>query len=388
MQNLLKANAALLFAGVASFILMGAGQSLYGPALPAFSRSFDISVATAGFLVSAHWIGCALGVAVMYIYTQRVTPRYVLAFMAAGAVLMALGPSFAVTLLGGVLFGAGYGAATVVFNPRVLAAFGPRGPAMLSLLNASFAIGAIAAPLVFVALSGQTRATLLLLAALVVGVWLFARNSSAAPAPHGAPDAGPNTAAHTAPLASAPFAPHWPILIFHACAIGIEASLIGLGPTALIRAGETEVRAAELLSMFFIGFLLARLSLIGIAHRFSAMTLATLAVAGAGVSALFGAMAAPALGFIAMGFFAAMFFPCLYVAASATMRGHPRTAVAIIAAGMVGGILAPVILSPVLPMLGERGFFWLVAGFCAVMVAAAIAQRARLMGLAPPAPAA
>jgi fucose permease len=380
MQNLLKANAALLFAGLASFILMGAGQSLYGPALPAFSRSFDISVATAGFLVSAHWIGCAFGVAVMYIYTQRVTPRYVLALMAAGAILMALAPSFAVTLLGGVLFGAGYGAATVVFNPRVLAAFGTRGPAMLSLLNASFGIGAIAAPLVFVALSSQPRATLLLLAALVVGVWLFARNSSAAPPP--------NTAPNTAPLASAPFAPHWPILIFHACAIGIEASMIGLGPTALIRAGETEVRAAELLSLFFIGFLLARLSLIGIAHRFSAMTLASLAVAGAGVSALIGAMAAPALGFVAMGFFAAMFFPCLYVAASATMQGHPRTAVAIIAAGMVGGILAPVILSPVLPMVGERGFFWLVAGFCAVMVAAAIAQRARLMGLAPPAPAA
>ncbi|MFN3605720.1 MAG: MFS transporter, partial [Cypionkella sp.] len=306
MRHLIKANAALLFAGVASFILMGAGQSLYGPALPAFSRSFDISVASAGLLVSAHWIGCALGVAVMYIYTQRVTPRYVLALMAAGAILMALAPSFAITLLGGVLFGAGYGAATVVFNPRVLAAFGPRGPAMLSLLNASFAIGAIAAPLVFVALSSQPRATLLLLAALVAAVWLFARNS-AAPAP--------STAPHTAPITSAPFAPHWPILIFHACAIGIEASLIGLGPTALIRAGETEVRAAALLSLFFIGFLLARLSLMGVAHRFGAMTLATLAVAGVGISALIGAMAAPALGFVAMGFFAAMFFPCLYVAA-------------------------------------------------------------------------
>ncbi|MFN3606040.1 MAG: hypothetical protein ACK4SS_02435, partial [Cypionkella sp.] len=74
-------------------------------------------------------------------------------------------------------------------------------------------------------------------------------------------------------------------------------------------------------------------------------------------------------------------------AASATMQGHARAPVAIIAAGMVGGISAPIILSPALPMLGERGFFWLIAGFCAVMVTAAISQRAILLGSAGRAPA-
>ena len=40
-----------------------------------------------------------------------------------------------ITLVGALVFGAGYGCATAIFNPRMLQAFGPRGPAMLSLLN-------------------------------------------------------------------------------------------------------------------------------------------------------------------------------------------------------------------------------------------------------------
>lgn len=373
MRDLIKANAALLFAGVASFILMGAGQSLYGPALPAFSRAFDISITTAGFLVSAHWIGCAFGVGMMYIFAQRVTPRHVLTLMVIGAGLVAIAPNFAVTSLGAVFFGAGYGAATVVFNPRVLRAFGPRGPAMLSLLNASFGIGAIAAPLVFVALSSDTRATFLVFAALIAAVWLFARDTEAA--------------VETTAATTTRFVPHWPILIFHAFAIGLEASMIGLGPTALIRAGLAEVRAAELLSVFFIGFLAARVALIFMAHKVAALNLATLALTGAAISGLISAAGAPGLGFVAMGFFGGMFFPCMYVAASATMAGHPRTAVAIIAAGMVGGIAAPILLSPILPLLGDVGFFWLIAGVAGVMAILGVTAKGWLLGSAPRAPA-
>lgn len=364
MQNLIRANLALLFAGVTSFILMGAGQSLYGPALPAFARNFDVSISAAGFLVSAHWVGCAIGVGVMYIYTA-LTPRYVLAAMVAGAALIGLAPSYSIMLLGGLVFGAGYGAATVVFNPRVLRAFGPRGPAMLSLLNASFGIGAICAPLVFVALSNDPKVTFVAFAVLIAAVWLFAVDNE--------------TIAPPSAAAAAPFVPHWPILGFQAVAIALEAVLIGLGPTALIGAGETETRSAELLSVFFIGFLLARLGLIGVAHRISALTLANFALGGAAACALVGALLTPAVGFAAMGFFAGMFFPCIYVAASGTMQGHPRTPVAIIAAGLVGGIFAPIVLSPLMPHLGERGFFWLIAVAAACMAGLGIIRHAWLV---------
>jgi uncharacterized membrane protein YeaQ/YmgE (transglycosylase-associated protein family) len=75
-----------------------------------------------------------------------------------------------------------------------------------------------------------------------------------------------------------------------------------------------------------------------------------------------------------------MFFPCIYVAASGTMQGHPRTAVAIIAAGLVGGIFAPIVLSPLMPMLGERGFFWLIAAVAGAMALLGSLRSAWLMG--------
>ncbi len=372
----IKAHAALLFAAVASFILMGAGQSLYGPTLPAFSRAFGMEVSTIGLLVSSHWVGCAVGVAVMFIFTQKITPRHVLLSMLAGALLLAWGKSFAIILAGGVLFGAGYGAATVVFNPRVLVAFGPRGPAMVSLINASFGIGAIIAPLVFVALNSDPRPTFFICAGLAALIWVFAGRAG-------------EGAAEAAPMAKAtPFAPHWPILIFHGLAIAIEACLIGLGPTALIRAGLSEVRAAELLSTFFIGFLIARIFLTFIAHRVPAFTIATLALLGCGLAAVLSALAMPSAGFVIMGFCAGMFFPTIYVVASGTMGGHPRTTVTIIAAGMVGGIIAPLILSPALPYMGDFGFFWVFGALSLGMVTVAVFARATLLGTAASAPAA
>ena len=43
MQALIKTHAALLITGLVSFVLMGAGQSLYGPALPAFARDLGLN---------------------------------------------------------------------------------------------------------------------------------------------------------------------------------------------------------------------------------------------------------------------------------------------------------------------------------------------------------
>jgi FHS family glucose/mannose:H+ symporter-like MFS transporter len=375
MRALLKTHAALLFVGLTSFILMGAGQSLYGPVLPAFSRAFGMDVSMVGLLVSAHWVGCAAGVAVMYAAPTKITPRHVLVAMLVGAVLLAWGAHFAIVLAGGFFFGAGYGAATVVFNPRVLRAFGPRGPAMLSLMNAIFGVGAIAAPLVYVALSSDPRPTFLLCAALIAVIWLLAGR------------AGEESGA-AAQAPSAPFAPHWPILVFHGMAIAIEACLIGLGPTALIRAGVTEVRAAELLSAFFIGFMVARLILTVIAHRMDVFTICLAALALCGMASVYSATISPSVGFVVMGLSAGVFFPTIYVAASATMQGHPRTAVAIIGAGLVGGIFAPLILSPLLPYLGSVGFFWVFGALTLAMCAVGLAGRIILLGARPPAPAA
>lgn len=347
MRDLIKANALLLAISVLTFILMGAGQSLYGPALPVFAREYGIRFGTAGLLISAHWIGCALAVGVMFVWGQFVTPRLAAVAMALGAILLALTAGWGLTLVGGLLFGAGYGGAVVVFNPRMLQAFGARGPAMVSLLNATFGIGAIGAPLVFVALGNDPMLSFAICAVLAIALALIS---------------GRLGGAKLATMqAGAGFRPHWSILGFACVAIGIEACLIGLGPAALIKAGLSETAAAQLLSAFFVSFLAARVILSFVAHLLPSFTLFTLALAGCALTCIVAALWAPGPSFVLLGLFAGVLFPTEYVTASAKMGDHPRSAPTIIAAGLAGGIAFPLMLAPFLASLGERGFFWLAA---------------------------
>ncbi len=364
MKDLIRANAGLLFAGVATFVMMGAGQSLYGPALPAFSRLFGVTLAQAGVLVSAHWVGCFIGVGYMYLKGGTVTPRHALAAMAIGAGGVAALAGWWATIAGAVVFGLGYGMSTAVFNPRVLRAFGDKGPSMLSLLNATFGVGAIAAPLIFVALGSDPRWSFGLTAALAAVIWLFAGSAGRAGA---------------APAADVrAFKPHWGIMAFGLVAIGMEACLIGLGPTALIQAGVAEATAAELLSAFFVVFLLARVGLIFVAHRVAPFVLYTASIGVAAICALGSALVSPAVFFVAMGAPAGLFFPGFYVTASAKMGEDLRVPPTIIAAGLVGGIGAPLIVAPLMAGMGERGFFWLVAGVTVTLTVAAVLSLRRM----------
>lgn len=364
MKDLIRANAGLLFAGVATFVMMGAGQSLYGPALPAFSRLFGVSVAEAGVLVSAHWVGCFVGVGFMYLRGGAITPRHTLATMAIGAAGVAALVGWWATIAGAVVFGIGYGMSTAVFNPRVMRAFGSRGPSMLSLLNATFGVGAIAAPLIFVALGSDPRWSFGLTAVLATVIWLFA---------------GPAGRAGAAPAGEVrAFRPQWGILAFGMVAIGLEASLIGLGPTALIQSGVAETTAAQLLSAFFVIFLLSRVALIFVAHRVAPFVLYTSAIAVAAVCALGSALVSPSVFFVAMGAPAGLFFPGFYVTASGKMGEDLRVPPTIIASGLVGGIGAPLIVAPLMVGMGERGFFWLLSGVTLVLAAAAILSLRRM----------
>ena len=109
MRSVFVAHMGLVLAGMVSFVLMGAGQALFGPALPVFAREFGIATGQAGLLVSAHWVGAVLGVAAMYLRGDRVTPRMALAAMGLGAALVGARLGWGPTLLGALGFGLGYG---------------------------------------------------------------------------------------------------------------------------------------------------------------------------------------------------------------------------------------------------------------------------------------
>jgi MFS transporter, FHS family, glucose/mannose:H+ symporter len=349
---------------VATFVMMGAGQSLFGPVLPVYVRDFSLSEVEAGLFVALLWVGCFLGVGLMYFRGAVIGPRHTLLAMAAGTGIMAASPNWWFILAGGVVFGMGYGMATAVFNPRVMRAFGPTGPSMLSLLNATFGVGAIAAPLAFVWLGSDPRWAFGLVAAATLGIWLFA---------------GPAGREGVAPAGEVKaFQPHWGILGFGLVAIGMEASLAGLGPTALIQAGIAEHRASQLLSAFFVVFLLARVALIFIAHRVQPFVLYTVAVGSAAVFALGAVFLSPAVFFVAMGASAGVFFPGFYVTASGKMGEDLRVPPTIVASGLVGAIGAPLILAPLSAALGDRGFFILIAVILLTVSGAALLSLRRM----------
>lgn len=364
MKDLIRTHAGLLFAGVATFVMMGAGQALFGSALPVYVRDFALGEAEAGLFVALLWVGCFVGVGFMYVKGALVGPRHTLAVMAGGTGLMAASPNWLVTLAGGVIFGMGYGMATAVFNPRVMRAFGAKGPSMLSLLNATFGVGAIAAPLVFVWLGSDPALAFGIVALVLAAIWL------------GAGSAGRVAAAPAGEVKA--FRPHWAILGFGLVAIGMEASLAGLGPTALIRAGVEEHRASQLLSAFFVVFLLSRVALIFVAHLIQPFVLYTLAVGSAAVFALGAVLLSPAIFFVAMGASAGVFFPGFYVTASAKMGEDLRVPPTIVASGLVGAICTPLVLAPLSAAMGERGFFILAAGILIAVSLAAVLSLRRL----------
>jgi len=366
-----SARLALLLAGTASFIIMGAGQAIFGPSLPIYQRVFSLTTAGAGTLISAFWVGCFIAVTAMFYLGDRLSPRAGLAAIALGGAALAWTPVWELKLVAAAIFGLGYGCLTAIFNPRILAAYGDRGPGMLSLVNAAFSVGAIAAPLVFVALGSDPGLVYYILAGLTALTFAAAGPASRARA------AGPENRSG--------FRLDLPIVLFGGVGIGIETSLGGLGPTALIRSGIAEDRAAELLSLFFVAFLCGRVALAFLAHRLPSFAIYIIA-AGLTATCAFGcATVSPSLFFPPMGLAVGLFFPGYYVTATARMGSDARVASVTIMGGLLGAILSPLVYANLIPLMGDRGFFWLVAGVTATLTLLALLSWRRMQAVSQPA---
>lgn len=338
----------LLATGIAGFIILGLAQAIFGPVLPVYARHFGLEISTVGWVLSVFWGGSLAAVGSVYLLPTVLGPKTGLLSAAAGTALLALMSNWAMVLLGACLFGFGYGVIAAVWNPRVLAAFGPRGPAMMSLMNALFTLGAIAAPQVFLVLNQDPASVFWVFTAfavLVTTATLAMGDTRTAPAQTG----GEGRL-------------DWSILGFAFLGIGLESSLVGLGPTGLVQAGETPEQAARLLSMFFITYLVARLSLVVIAHRVApfviyAATVALLAVL------TFAAMRGEAgFWFPFMGFACGYIFHGEYLTGLRRMGGTTRISALLLAAGMLGAIVQPLLISQVLGGLGPKGFFQIILG--------------------------
>ena len=360
--------ASRLFAsGALAYFLLGMLPALYGVAIPVWAPAFGLGPGEGGTLFATYNAGAVVTVLAGLGGAPGLAMRPALALVALGAAILALGPTWPALLLGAFVAGLGYGILAAGVNRRFLLDFGPRGPGMVSFVNAIYGLGAILSPLLFLWAGSRTPAVFWATAALAALAFLLARPEPFRSSAPGLP----------------PLRPRLLILLLNFAAVACEASLVALGAAALVAEGFSEPSAARLVSAFFVLFVAGRLGLALVSHRLPPGRTYLVGVGGmAGTMGL--ALLAPAWGFVLSGLFAAICFPAFFVWATRLLGPDPRMSAAILASGLLAGTLGPLSLRPILGAVGEEGLFWILGCFATLLALVAAALRPRLKRLPPP----
>ncbi|MER5431229.1 MFS transporter [Streptomyces sp. NPDC002588] len=326
-------------ASCVGFVLIGALQAFYGPAIPALRKEFGLAPSTAGLALSAHFVGGVAGVLLFDRLYGRIGNRRILGtsylLMAAGAAGFALAPNWPLALTASLLAGLGFGGIDYGLNQLFSTGFGRRSTAMLNILNAHFGIGAILGPaLIGVFGAGHYPLVFLAFALANLPVLLCLRGvRDHTPRPTG--DNGPAPANRALRTVLAVFVA---LYVLH---VGIEAGVGGWEPTHLETVGFSAGTAATATSVYWLMMTVGRFLVAPLALRHSAQTIITVSCAGMTASLLLAAVPdlAP-YAYAAVGLFIAPVFPTglpwLHRAAPTARRAGAL----VISASMVGGVAA------------------------------------------------
>lgn len=164
----------VLVLGFLAFVLAGGMHALYGPSFPLFRARYGVGIDEVSAVVSAHFLGAFVTIALSGVLLRRFGYRPVLlagsALLAAGLALVAVAPAWWVVLTGATVAGFGFGLVDVGFNLLAARAFAPRAAPALNFLNATFGIGAVLAPLLVAAMAPRLGVPFLAFAGLSVVV--------------------------------------------------------------------------------------------------------------------------------------------------------------------------------------------------------------------------
>jgi fucose permease len=358
----------LFISGSLSFVLIGVLGAAYGVALPAFARDFDLGPGAAGLILTVQALGAVAAVLAQLAGVPGLSSRLAIALIALGTGIIALGPTWIVTMGGGVVAGAGFGLIATHVNRDFLTGFGPRGPGMVGLVNAVSGIGLIVGPLIYVWAGGSPRILFGGIAVLALAIIpLFPAGAGAQDGPRGLP-----------PL----WQPRMGVLGLNLWSVALEGALGGLGVTALIAIGWGEPQAAQLASGFFAAFLVARLSLYWLTRVLDNAHIYLLGVAGTAVAAGLAAAGFTGFGHVLSGATIALCFPAFFVWGARVLGPDPRMSAAMLLSGFIGGALGPLIFGAIVAVVGLPNLYLTIAfgaGALALVLAAAIAPARRLI---------
>ncbi|MEU0203653.1 MULTISPECIES: MFS transporter [unclassified Streptomyces] len=364
---------AAVVASCVGFVLIGALQALYGPAVPAFRKEFRLSPSAAGLALSAHFVGGVAGVLLFDRFYGRIGNRTILGcsylLMAVGAAGFALAPHWPTALAAALLAGLGFGGIDYGLNQLFAVGFGHRSTAMLNILNAHFGIGAVLGPALIGAVGAQHYPAVFLGFALANLPLLLClrgvRNDP--PLPAGTESGGGSVLGRSLGSVLAVFVA---LYVLH---VGVEAGVGGWEPTHLETVGYSAGVAATATSVYWLMMTVGRFLVAPLALRFSAPAIITVSCAGMTVCLL--AATVPALApyaYAGVGLFIAPIFPTGLPWLNRAAPRARRAGALVIAASMAGGVAAGPALGKAIEWSGIRAVPLLLCGVSALCLAATL----------------
>ncbi|WP_405593645.1 MFS transporter [Streptomyces sp. NBC_01092] len=366
---------AAVVASCVGFVLIGALQAFYGPAIPAFREEFGLSPSAAGLGLSAHFVGGVAGVLLFDRLYGRVDNRRILGatylLMAVGAAGFALAPNWPAALAMALLAGLGFGGVDYGLNQLFAVGFGHRSTAMLNILNAHFGIGAILGP-ALIGTVGATHYPAVFLGFALVNLPLLlclrgVRGRATQPSEAATESHGGQVLARSLGSVLAVFVA---LYVLH---VGIEAGVGGWEPTHLQTVGYSAGVAATATSVYWLMMTVGRFLVAPIALRFSAQAIIAVSCAGMTVCLLLAAVPGLApYAYAGVGLFIAPIFPTGLPWLQRAAPRARRSGALVIAASMVGGVVAGPALGKAIEWSGTRSVPLLLAVVSALCLASTL----------------
>ena len=338
----------ILIFGFLAFVLIGLEQGILGLFVAELGEQLRRSPEDLGLFFALHGVGSAIvtGSALIGWLEKRNNKRIAMAGLAlgAGGFLVVYGELWILKLIAAPLLGIGFGGLSMSFNTLFVTHFSQKNAGLLNVLNATYGLGAVAAP--WLVSTGMYSGTEVFLAIAVlslvvmIGAWgIDDRVPSNLPTV-ASEDGNTST---VAPLLGTAF-----LILF------LEAGLTYWMPSLLAKTSDNELIGASYMAAFFGWFVVVRLGAAALATWITTLGFALIGLGGVLASLLF-----VSTGFIPLsetsfiGAFMGLIFPNAY--AWMLMTGHGGTALGakLLLSAITGATLGPWLLGWIWPILGD-----------------------------------
>ncbi|HTJ66031.1 MAG TPA: MFS transporter [Actinospica sp.] len=340
-------------------MLLGALQAYYGPSIPALRTRFGLSPSGAGLALSMYFGGAVAGVLVGGVLHRRLRNGRLLLtsflVMAVGGFGFALSANWLLALAASLVGGFGAGGMDYGLNQLFSIGFGRRSPAMLSVLNAHYGVGAVAGPLLISALGADNYPYAFAgTSVLLVAAGLVLRTVKDGETPHeAAAKRAPEHRTRTVLFVVVAF------LALYALQVAIETGVGAWEPTYLQLLGHGADYAANATSAFWLMLTVGRFLVAPLMLRWSEPAIVCVSCIGTTVCLAFAAV--PALAPYALagaGLFNAPVFPAGLPWLNRAAKHVPWAATAAILAANVGGVAAGPLLGLAIEVFGGGSVAW------------------------------